>query len=312
MSGPGAIIRIGVFYDGNYFSHVSNYYQYVHWKRSRINIRGLHEFIRAKIAEKEGADLRYCHIVEAHYFRGRQRAADADQRGMLLKERQFEDVLIREGIVTHYLPVGPHGEKGIDVWLALEAFERAVFKRFDAVALVVCDGDFLPLVRKLCSLGTRVMLLAWDFRWVDQNEVERETKTAQVLLEEATYPFKMSELIDDEASAADPLISGLFMSAREARAASPEAAEAPSRPEPPAAAAVVESVPPYSGTIHSIKAGYGFISPADGGGTIFFHYSAVTGADFNDLKPGDIVIYRLGSNDKGPCAVDVELVKPAE
>lgn len=311
MAGPGSITRIGIFYDGNYFSHVSNYYQYFHRRKSRINIRGLHEFIRFKTAGGEGTEPRYCHIVEAHYFRGRQRAVEAEQRGLLLKERQFEDVLIREGIVTHYLPVGPHGEKGIDVWLALEAFERAVFKRFDVVALVVCDGDFLPLVRKLSSLGTRVMLLGWDFRWIDQNEVERETKTAQALMEEATYPVKMSDLIDDAASSADPLVSGLFMAAKDGRALPPEASESWALQNAAAGGTGAEGGSSFSGTIHSIKAGYGFISPGQGGGTIFFHYSEVIGADFNDLKPGDVVTYRLGSNDKGPCAVEVALVKRA-
>jgi hypothetical protein len=70
---------------------------------------------------------------------------------------------------THYLPLGPEGEKGVDVWLALEAYELAIYKRFDVSVLVVCDGAFLPLVRKLNTLGTRVMLLGWDFRWTDRD-----------------------------------------------------------------------------------------------------------------------------------------------
>ena len=38
---------------------------------------------------------------------------------------------MRHGIVAHYLPLGPYGEKGIDVWLALEAYELGIHKRFD-------------------------------------------------------------------------------------------------------------------------------------------------------------------------------------
>jgi uncharacterized LabA/DUF88 family protein len=54
----------------------------------------------------------------------------------------------------------PH-EKGIDVWLALEAYDLAVHKRFDVLVLFAGDQDFVPLVRKVNGLGTRVMLIAW-------------------------------------------------------------------------------------------------------------------------------------------------------
>jgi hypothetical protein len=163
------LTRIGVFYDGNYFFHVSNYYQYQHARKARISIDGLHEFIRHQVSEAEGEDVKYCQIVDAHYFRGRPRAQEAEARGLLLRERQFDDILMREGVITHYLPLGPDGEKGIDVWLALETYELAIYKRFDVIVLIACDGDFLPLVRKLNALGARVMLLGWGFSYIDQS-----------------------------------------------------------------------------------------------------------------------------------------------
>ena len=46
--------RIGVFYDGNYFHHVSNFYAYYHPRQCRISISGLHEFIRAQGFERSG------------------------------------------------------------------------------------------------------------------------------------------------------------------------------------------------------------------------------------------------------------------
>ena len=55
-------------------------------------------------------------------------------------------------------------------------------------------GDFLPLVRKLNTLGTRVMLLAWDFKWFDAAGQERETRTAHVLLDEVSYPVMMHQV----------------------------------------------------------------------------------------------------------------------
>lgn len=108
------VTKIGVFYDGNFFSHVSNYYAYAHPRRARIDIEGLHDFIRHKAADEEQTDIRHAQIVDAHYFRGRRSADEANLYG----ERVFDTVLMRAGVVTHYLPLTSRGEKGVDVWLA--------------------------------------------------------------------------------------------------------------------------------------------------------------------------------------------------
>jgi cold shock CspA family protein len=238
-----------------------------------------------------------------HYFRGRLRAQDAEQKGALLRERVFDEVLVREGVVTHYLPLGPEGEKGIDVWLALEAYELAIYKRFDVSVLIACDGDFLPLVRKLNTVGTRVMLLAWDFKWTDHNDQERETRTAQVLLDEVSYPVMMYQIIDDRSRRNDRLITNFFVPHKELRAAFP-VAPITSQPvqSPTATSGATE------GSIKVLKDGYIFITPSDGGLNMFFFHSEVLNADFNELRQGLKVRYRVGNNAKGPCAVQVEVV----
>jgi cold shock CspA family protein len=308
----GKLTRIGIFYDGNFFYHVSNYYQYHHERRARISISGLHAFIRQQVAECEGADPRRCQIVDAHYFRGRLRASDAEDRDLLFKERVFDDVLIREGVTTHYLPLARDGEKGIDVWLALEAFELAIYKRFDVTVLVASDSDFLPLVRKLNTLGTRVMVLGWDFKFVDQNGNDRETRTAQVLLDEVTYPVMMNPIIDDRARQKDPLVNGLFVPRREYSIAVPAATATPAAPAapaaPPVAPSAAVSTTPDTGTIQNIKNGFGFIVPDRGGPNMFFFHADVLGIDFLDLKIGDRVQYTIGQNDRGPCAKQVRRV----
>jgi cold shock CspA family protein len=295
----GKLTRIGIFYDGNFLFHVSNYYHYHHERHARISIGGLHAFIRQQVADCEKTDPRYCQLVDAHYFRGRLRAADAEDRDLLYKERVFDDVLVREGVTTHYLPLTREGEKGIDVWLALEAYEMAIYKRFDVSVLVVCDGDFLPLVRKLNTLGTRVMILGWDFRYVDPNGIERETRTAQTLLDEVTYPVMMHPIIEDRARQRDPLINGLFVPRKEANSGV-------SIPRP--ASVATPSAPVMgsgTGWIQTLKSGYGFLVPDQGGPNLFFFHEDVLDADFFDLKIGDRVQYSIGQNDRGPCAKEV-------
>jgi len=296
------LTRVGVFYDGNFFSHVSNYYLYHHQRRARVNITGLHDFIKKQVASLEGIDERYCQIVDAHYFRGRFSAREAQNRNQLYGERLFDDVLVREGVTTHYLPASTEKETGIDVWFALEAFEQAIYKRFSVCVLIACDGDYVPLARKLSTVGARVMVLGWDFKYIDDQGEERETRTSQWLLGEVTYPVLMSNLIEDRTRRNDPLIKALFV---------------PRKEFSPSGSALSESTAPISagsleGTIQTLKEGYGFITSSDPvhrGQTFFFFHAEVLNADFNDLKPGDRVRFQLGSNPRGPCAVQVSLME---
>ncbi len=292
------IVRIGVFYDGHFFSHVSNYYFYHHERRSRISLTGLHAFLREEVARREEVDVHYCRIVEAHYFRGRLAAADAQERDVLMKERQFEDVLVREGVVPHYLPLlidadgGPRREKGIDVWYALEAYEAALLKKLDVVALIASDGEYVSLIRKLNTLGTRAAVLGWDFRYAGHDGEPRETRTSQALLAEATYPISMSDVIDDRARRYDPLVKDLFVQ------------KGPAAPS----AMRIDDVPipddvDTPGEVVSIQNGYGFIQPDDENeDDLFFFHLDLENTDFNNLAVGDRVRYAKSTNDRGPCA----------
>ena len=193
------ILRIGIFYDGYYFYKVSNYYKYEHEKKSRISISGLHNFIRSEIAALTKVDIRQCQIIDAHYFKGRSSAKELGEK--VQSERVFEDILMRENIVSHYLPLRYSDnnvvqEKGIDVWLALEAYELAIHKRFDILVLVAGDGDYVPLVRKLHTLGTQVMLICWDFSYHNESGGVVETKTSWQLQEEVFYPVQMHQRME--------------------------------------------------------------------------------------------------------------------
>ena len=158
MISPFESRRIGIFYDGNFLLHASNYYNYIHHMKRRLSLGGLHRFIQHRVAEEEGVEPLQCQIAEAHYFRGRLNAADAAQRGnQLYNDRVFDDILMAEGIHPHYLPLrnllGKREERGIDVWLSLEAFELVMMRRLDIVVLIVADTDYTPLLRKLMSLA---------------------------------------------------------------------------------------------------------------------------------------------------------------
>ncbi|WP_421830689.1 NYN domain-containing protein [Larkinella sp.] len=308
------LTRIAVIYDGNYFLHVSNYYNYSHERRSRISISGLHEFIRAQVAQEEETDFRLCQIVDAHYFRGRLNAHEASQRGnQLFYDRLFDDILMSEGVVTHYLPVktfqGSRQEKGIDVWLALETFELTISKKFDVVVLITADGDYVPLIRKLNTLGTRLMVLSWDFEYYNDEGEKMVTRTSQDLLAEVSYPVAMHEMIDTRLRKNDPLIQNLFVK-QSARVLLGNGAPVPAGNgfDSYADSADDDSDPSEFkiSTIRSLKNGYGFINYPPN--NLFFHYTSLNDIDFNELQVDDEVKFRIGKNaESKDIAIDVHL-----
>ncbi len=289
------IIKVGIFYDGNFFFHVSTYYRYVHPPFKRISIRGLHEFIKNKVSEFEEVESRYVHIVAAHFFRGRLSAKDAEIEGKLYSERVFEDILMSEGVVTHYLPIKTRTEKrhetGIDVWLALEAYEAVVHKQLDVLVVITGDADFIPLVKKAQSAGAKVMILGWDFKYTDEIGNEQSTLTSAELMDIATYPLRMHFIIEQGLENNDIRILELFL-------------------EPKEENHNVHTKPPfYRGKICSLKAGYGFISSPEFPENVFFHYSALINYNYQDLIVGQDVEFLTRDSEKGIIAFPVIVVE---
>ena len=158
--------------------------------------------------------------------------------------------------------------------------------------LVASDSDYVPLARKLNTLGTRVMVLGWDFRFTGQDNEVRETRTSQALLGEVSYPVLMSNVIEDRARRYDPLVKDLFVQ------------KGPTTPS----ATRIDDVPipddvTTPGEIVSLQNGYGFLQPDDENeDDLFFFHLDVENADFNALAIGDRVRYVKSMNDRGPCA----------
>jgi len=208
------ICRIAIFYDGHYFTNVSNYYFYNDERKARIFIPGFHEFIVDEVAKAETVDKRRCQVVDASYFRGRLTAQQAYERDRLYGDRVLEDMLLRADVTMfqRHLSMNPDGvleEKSIDVWLALEAYEMATLKNYDVCVLVTGDGDFVPLVRKLNTIGSRVMLLAWDLQY-QYNGQTKYIRASQALIDRVNYPVMMSDIISSRDRKNDTLVNGIF------------------------------------------------------------------------------------------------------
>lgn len=207
------LTRIALFYDGNFFMSASYFFYKQHHKKAHLTFTGFQEYVRRKVAEKERREVAFCQIVEAHFFRGRFSLNAAKEKDALEKDRFVDQLLMHAGIVTHYYPMGESlirpQEKGIDVWLALEAYDLAVHKPFDVLVLCSGDQDFVPLVRKMNGIGVRVMVVGMDVKWEYEGK-KYNILTAQTLLSEASYKVILNEEVGSETSKADPHTDGLF------------------------------------------------------------------------------------------------------
>jgi cold shock CspA family protein len=201
---------------------------------------------------------------------------------------------MRENIVTHYLPLryGENNtprEKGIDVWLALEAYELTLYKHFDILVLVAGDGDYVPLVRKLHTLGTQVMLISWDFTFHNESGETVETKTSRQLLEDVFYAVPMHQRIGQNDSG---YIKNLFVPEKNSDRTLPLF----DQKNKPVFISAEEKE--YISTIFSINInGFGFIKDEERN-NIFFHYSSVTNKDFSELQTGMQVKYFLEDDEE--------------
>jgi cold shock CspA family protein/uncharacterized LabA/DUF88 family protein len=293
-SGNSELVRIGIFYEGNYFLHVSNYYNYIHSRKRRLSISGIHDFIRQYVASREKTTKNMCHVVESHYFRGRLSAQEASQRAnQLYYDRVFDDILMSEGVLTHYMPLRGFGrkeEKGIECWLSLEAYDYACQGKFDVVVLISADGDYIPLCKKLNAMGIRVMVLYWEFDFTDETGLYKETRVAHDLLQQVSYPVAMHELIDSGDSKQETLVNNLFVGY------SSVLNKIPSED-------AIDELPPVgdgilrNSTILSLKSGFGFIAYPPN--NLFFHFSDIVEGDYSEIQEGDEVEFVIERNERG-------------
>lgn len=191
-------LSVGLFIDGGYYAKVNEALE----DTCALNIRvsSLMKFVCRQVAALAHCDASACYITESHYFRGRYRVYDAQNKHLLYSERKFEDALIENDVIFHYKhlrEVQKDGErvvieKGIDVWFALEAYELSILRHFDYVVLITGDADHEMLMRKLKALKIHTILLTWD---VDDS---RTTSTAKLLRDEACTHIELSKLVAED------------------------------------------------------------------------------------------------------------------
>ena len=165
MGEHGGICRLGVFYDGSFFSYAQNYY-YHERELGWLRFPEFHLFLEKCIALREQGFASY-KVVYAAWHQGLFTSKDATH-DQLKRDRNRHHDLMHAGVEPKYLPMSQtHGEKGVDVALAVDALQVGLGGMIDVAVLVTGDGDFVPLVRALNKQGVRVLAAYFAFESKD-------------------------------------------------------------------------------------------------------------------------------------------------
>ena len=208
--------RIAILYDGNFILHSSNYYCYIHDVKKRISINGLQYYFKDVVSKITNESFEFLKISLSHYFRGRLNAFDASTRGnQLYNDRVFDDILMSEGIQTHYLPLrnslSKKEESGTTVGLSIEAIQIAEKKLADVIVLVISDTEYIPLVRKLREYDIYTIVAGWDFEYSNDDGIKVTTRTSQDLRTTADYSIYLTEEINEGLENNDPTVEKIFI-----------------------------------------------------------------------------------------------------
>ncbi|MBI4198696.1 MAG: NYN domain-containing protein [Chloroflexi bacterium] len=198
--------RIGVFYDGSYFTIAQNYL-YHNRKLGWLDYRAFHLLIENTIRTHEQGYANY-KVVYAGWFQGLFSSTRSDERQLRNERNRYHD-LMHAGIEPKYFPMSiSQGEKGADVALAIDALQIGLDRRIDIAALVTGDGDLVPLVRALMKQGVRVMAVYFEYE-----EGEYKSFINERLLRICNYSLNVNELETDRNKMAT--FRGIFRTSEE-------------------------------------------------------------------------------------------------
>ncbi len=166
MGEHGAICRLGVFYDGTFFSIARNYY-YHERQLGWLRFPEFHRFLERYVGLREQGLFASYKVVYAAWHQGLYTSKDASAEQLKRDRDQYHD-LMHAGVDPKFLPMSQKlREKGVDVALAVDALQVGLGKMIDVAVLVTGDGDFVPLVRTLNKQGVRVLAAYFAFESKD-------------------------------------------------------------------------------------------------------------------------------------------------
>ena len=188
-------LRIGVFYDGTFFTKAQNYF----WgqKYGWLSFQEFHKLLENFIRTKEQGHVSY-KVVYSAWFQGVHKESAAQESNLRLDRKRQLD-LLHAGIEPKNVPMSEtQGEKGIDVYMAVETLQVGLDNKIDMAVLVTGDGDFVPLVRALMKNGVRVLIAYFEYE-----EPKNKGFANERLISAANHSININSLENDREFKAD-------------------------------------------------------------------------------------------------------------
>ncbi len=185
-----SICRIGVFYDGSFFTY-AQYYFYAERKLGWLSFQPFQTLVESFVREKEQGYSNY-RVVYAGWYQGLFSSSRANER-QLHTERNRHIDLMHAGVEPKYVPMSQSlREKGVDVALAVDALQVGLEGKIDIAVLVTGDGDLVPLARALMKHGIRVAVLFFEYQSTRTKSFANER-----LLAACNYSLNINDLEKD-------------------------------------------------------------------------------------------------------------------
>ncbi len=196
-----SLCRIGVFYDGSYFTY-AQFHFYADKKLGWMMFTPFHSVIESFIREKEQGYFNY-RVVYAGWYQGLYTSGQSNDHQRRVERNRHID-LMHAGVEPKYVPMSQaQGEKGVDIAMAIDALQVGLEDKIDIAVLVTGDGDFVPLARALMKNGVRVAVAYFEY------ESEKGKSFAnERLLSVSNYSLNINELEKDRKN--QGMFRGLF------------------------------------------------------------------------------------------------------
>ena len=186
MTRRNDFLRIGIFYDGTFYTKAQNYF----WGQGKgwLNFQEFHKLLEKYVSTTEQGYATY-KVVYSAWFQGTYKESKASTEN-LKKDRKNQIDLLHAGIEPKNLPMSDTlGEKGIDVYMAVETLQVGLDDKIDVAILVTGDGDFVPLVRALMKNSVKVLIAYFEYEDGNNKSFANER-----LINSANYSLNINSL----------------------------------------------------------------------------------------------------------------------
>ena len=190
------ILHVAFFLDGYTLKKVNDYYRNHHQYHSRIDFRGLKNWVQINAMRLYGEKCESLEM-ESHYYHPNKdpHIYQRNSEGFA----KFEGELKNAGYQVHYNVAGNEGGCTPNMLMMEDALVFASFKKMDVAVVMSTQGNFAALPDRLGMMGVPTIVLGWEFRY-NRGPLTVCWKTDRFLKKNCSHYIAMEKEADDDIS----------------------------------------------------------------------------------------------------------------